>query len=507
MTENFTQDDWIRILEGDDLIKSSLGRTHTMKGHANSDRVTHFARNELPELKDHLYDALSHHLSGYYHHLKKNDTKNADRHMRYFHQYMDLAERLANENPTHMKVDVPADPQHWEQNAKVKEDGSPTNSALHGWRLNQADYSHIRKPPHAKFTQRIQAHGHNGAYPLERIKINGKFLDVDPEFDGEPSSKRAHSNEAASINHHGMDHHPMMKHYTVNRKPTPYFSLSHSDKEKINSGTEKDRWGKAISQPDPDLDYDEVEEKFNNKYLPSMEDFKNQMEDYHKEAGTERGKQPHSPVHGRLAVKHLNLAGIHGHLGQKEVNTGKKEDPLILNKDKKEVHLSTSFLHALHTSNAVEDHANSLFNLHGGIDNLKFFHKDTGEEIAGKDLKDWYKKYTEKTEVPKEEEVKTEAPKTEAPKTEAPKAEAPKSSMDNIPKPDTSKMSTGVKSPQPKTEEPKKEDYSHSSNQQVMKVNKPKPAPAAEPKKESFFSKLKTKLSFKFNSPKDGSND
>lgn len=403
------QEEWIQLLLGEDLVKSERGAVRQDKGRANSGRVKLFADHELPVLKDHLYDALSHHLSGYYYHLKKNDPKTADKHMRYFHQYMDLAERLANENPEHMKVSVPADPQHWEQNAKTDETGKPTKSALHGWSLNQTDYSHLRQAPHAKFTQRIQGHGHNGAYPLEKIKINGKYLTVDPDnYDPEPSGPHPKNRtKQASMSHNHMDYHPIMKSYDVDKKSVPYFALSNEQHNKIKAGGQKDRWGKTIEGIDIEKDYDDNNNFFINKVLPAAE----QIDRYYKEHGEKIGKTPHTGVHAHLNVKKLNLNAAHEH--QNEVNTGKAVDHMIINRKNKTVHLSTGFLKNYHTSPLVEHLADNHWSTIDNPENLKYFHKDSGEEIPYKDLKKWYKQHTEGTSNnPEPEEPKAEKEET-----------------------------------------------------------------------------------------------
>lgn len=513
-----------------DLIKSVRGRIHSLKGRGNSEKIISFAENELPLLKDFIYDALSHHLSGYNHHLKNGDEELADKHMRYFHQYMDLAERLANERPDQISIETPADIQHWEQNAKLNKDGTPNKTALHGWRLNQSDYSHVRKAPHPKFTQRIQEHGHTGAYPFERIKINGKYLDIDPDFDPTPSKLSPHNKET-SINHHGMDYHPLMTPYIINKRSVPYFALSVNDRQKIAEGIEKDRFGNLLQQPDPDIHYSNIEEKFINKILPKMSQYKEQLDNYFKEEGKERGAAPAEPVHGHLKVKHLNIKATHAHLGQKDVSSGKNYTHVMYDRAAKEIVLSPEFLKKAVVNKVMLASLYALIETQGGPDKVTIKNAETGEKI--KDIEEWYKntqkenvqeksnEQEEKVEQPKEQEIKEiqepqHKPKEEQPKEQPevkpePKVEHHEVKPEPQPEPKTEQVEVKPEvKPEPKIEQPevkpevKPEPKIKQPEQKQVKPQEIQEVQQNIPKKPSFYSKIKDKLNFLFKHQKDG---
>ncbi len=156
-----------------------------------------------------IHDQLSHHASNYKAALGAGNTSVADQHMRKIFNTMYMANKVTRdgkENHSGGKLTVEAvDPKPWEEHLYAD-----SKTDTNGWKQDRKDYGYLRSAPHAgregqgrkneRYRDEIRAHGHNKAYPLNEIKVNGKHIHIeDAEHDG-------------SFKDHPFDSHPILKH-------------------------------------------------------------------------------------------------------------------------------------------------------------------------------------------------------------------------------------------------------------------------------------------------------
>jgi hypothetical protein len=65
----------------------------------------------------------------------------------------------------------------------------------------------LRKQPHHSYAGEVSVHGHNKAYPVEEIKVNGKYVDVNHDHE-----------DGKQYEPHTLDSHPIMGAYGVSKK-------------------------------------------------------------------------------------------------------------------------------------------------------------------------------------------------------------------------------------------------------------------------------------------------
>jgi len=232
----------VRFMRDDvlsDLVIESLEKMarSNSKGDSSNLAVRDFASEMDPEHEPNmLHDALSHHASHYKAALNSGNKPIANAHAKQLFRIMDMADQAQKHSDGKLKVDA-VSPHAWERNAKgetfsdkmegIKQrisGGEPVsdkekewlsdNPVTRGqkkpgqfindtkaWRFRGNDYSFLQQAPHESYSSEIRRHGHNNAYPLEAITVNGKHLDVE---DLPPSQHYAQ---------HPFDSHPVMDHF------------------------------------------------------------------------------------------------------------------------------------------------------------------------------------------------------------------------------------------------------------------------------------------------------
>ena len=177
----------------------------------SNDIVKYFGDHSLDETGDManmIHDALSHHASHYKAALKNNDKALASKHMKDIHDIMHFSRKLSRDgvyDHSRNKLNIEAvDPKPWERSfySDKKADGTFVTDTK-GWSRNGGDYSYMQGKPHEHYSKETDSHGHKGAYPLEEIKVNGKYLHIE---DVNPNKYESHE----------FDHHPILKNRTYN---------------------------------------------------------------------------------------------------------------------------------------------------------------------------------------------------------------------------------------------------------------------------------------------------
>lgn len=241
-----------------DHILESLAKMASQK--LINDALKHYGSNSDADTDGGMiHDQLSHHASHYKAALKNNDKNLADKHMSAIHKTMFMLNKLTKdgkENHTGGEINVEApNPMHWEERAK---DG--TTSDTYGWGAvykGTNNFDHMRQAPikgrsdaeksdgsikkykkDRNYTK-IKGHGHNKAYPLEEITINGKHVHIDDDIES-----------TTDFQSHPFDSHPIISHGI---RPQG----SHSDEHQAKYMSEYDAFHDEGS--DADQYYDRIE--------------------------------------------------------------------------------------------------------------------------------------------------------------------------------------------------------------------------------------------------------
>ena len=191
-----------------------------------------------------LYDALSHHASHYKDALTQRDAlkasnvpsdaikaqnqqNRANKHAAQFFNTMNLARHTAhgiadNTDGSKLSIDAPS-PNPWIRNHSNKDEQGKYISAAKGWAHNQPDkFSFLRiapkggKAPDHSFLEKaptdhddLGGHDHRQAYPIEHVKINGKYLDIKPIDQQAPDTSYDQKHENGAATPHIFDSHPI----------------------------------------------------------------------------------------------------------------------------------------------------------------------------------------------------------------------------------------------------------------------------------------------------------
>lgn len=244
--------------------------------------VIDFAKNMNKQKAGMLHDALSHHASHYKAALKSGDTETADKHMGQIFKTMHMVNKFTKNgvnqySPTPFEISA-VDPKPWEragyQNTKNRsgEDTGKFTTDTNGWARHgsSTNYDWLRGAPHADskktgdshYKKEVSKHGHNKAYPLEEMKVNGKHLHIE-DVEHAPG-------EFAS---HPMDSHPIYNHYKT--KPSEHGSDKHAK-------------------------YVEEHSNFHNHPEGGKAQFRAKMANITKEDFAKRGAEKSSPVHSEI---------------------------------------------------------------------------------------------------------------------------------------------------------------------------------------------------------------
>lgn len=196
-TNNSQLQDLAAIVNDAFITDAIIESLEKMAKHGANAAVQHFA-SELgsKSLQDMVYDSLSHHASRYKAAIDDNRPNVANQHASQLFKIMHLAHKAAPKSDGNLDVEAPS-PSPWSQHTY----GPSTHNRV--WDHMGKDYSFLQKPPHEKYRDQAEKHGHMGAYPLENIRVNGKYLDIE---DMQPGSVQGYKG-------HVFDSHPIFKHY------------------------------------------------------------------------------------------------------------------------------------------------------------------------------------------------------------------------------------------------------------------------------------------------------
>lgn len=243
------------------LVLESLEKM--AKPSANS-IVQHFAENMNPKLiPDMVHDALGHHISRYKTAVKSGRDKLANQHADKIFKIIHLAHKA--EPLSEGKLHIEAEPiQPWSEHTYN------SNIDNRGWDHKGNDYSFLKKEPKygARYDTTIDKRGiKDSPYPLENIKVNGKYVHVD---DINPS-------EIQGFESHPFDNHPVLQHYNKPKKVVD------------------DNLGMQYVNADTDFQ--------NSKHVNDFDEKRDKLETANPEAYANRGSKPSDPVHDSMIPK------------------------------------------------------------------------------------------------------------------------------------------------------------------------------------------------------------
>ena len=251
-----------------DLVIESLEKMARAKHKGDSAGlpVKDFGVEMDPETEPNMiHDALSHHASHYKTALKAGNQDLANQHAKQIFRTMDMADQAQKHSDGKLQVEA-VSPHPWERQGKLNlttpdhksvqsgnRKAGEFASNTKGWNYGKTgnDFSFLQQAPHESYSNEVRKHGHNKAYPLEQIKVNGKYLDV----------KDIPQEDAKGYKEHPFDKHPIMSHYDKpagSRTPEEdqkwrdeheaYGSSPHMDKYFENLDTKEGR-GSSPSAP------------------------------------------------------------------------------------------------------------------------------------------------------------------------------------------------------------------------------------------------------------------
>lgn len=302
----------IKFMKDDVLADMVLESLEKMARAASKGSTANFALRDFatemdPELEPAMiHDNLSHHASRYKQALKEGRKDLANQHAAAIYKTMNMADKVQKHTDGKLHVEAPS-PHAWERHSKsnqyttehldaykaAKEAGKQELNSdekkgemiasrkrdpgdfvtdTKGWNARPSDYSFLQQAPHPSYAREIKATGHDMAYPLEKIRVNGKHLDIDENLP--ESSTHGES--------HPFDKHPIMDHFD-----TPASKRSQED----------------------DASYLKQKEDFYssaNSPIHAYFDKHEKMEAADPEKYKNRGTSPSAPVHD--AVQPLDVA-------------------------------------------------------------------------------------------------------------------------------------------------------------------------------------------------------
>lgn len=286
-----------------DMVIESLQKMAraSHKGSTANFAMRDFATEMDPELEPAMiHDALSHHASRYKQALKENRPDVANHHAGQFYNIMNMADKVQKHTDGKLHVDAPS-PHAWERNAKPNQYTDAHHEAYKkavsegkkefnadekkgemiagkkrspgdfvtdtkGWNYRAKDYGFLQQAPHSAYAREVASTGHNQAYPMEAVRINGKYLDIDDNVPASSMNKEPHA----------FDKHPIMDHYdTPASKRTP-----EDDTRYMN---DKEHYYTSESSPI-------------HGYFDKHEKMEAENPEAYSKRGTEASKPVHSPV-------------------------------------------------------------------------------------------------------------------------------------------------------------------------------------------------------------------
>lgn len=209
---SFIRDDVLTDIVLESLEKMARSKH---KGDSANVPVKEFATMMDPEKEPAMiHDALSHHASHYKAALAAGNQNVANQHANQIFRTMDLADQAQKHSNGKLHVEA-VSPHAWERNGKTAtftKESKPVVAGnkrpgqfvtdTKGWRYRDTGkgFDFLKQAPHSHYSDETRRHGHAGAYPLEDIRVNGKYLDI----------KDVPKEDVKKYEEHPFDKHPIV---------------------------------------------------------------------------------------------------------------------------------------------------------------------------------------------------------------------------------------------------------------------------------------------------------
>jgi hypothetical protein len=255
--------------------------------HANA-AIRDFGTEIDPELEPAMIrEALGHHASRYKAALKQDNQSAANKHAENFFKILDMVHKAEPHSHGKLQADmvdikpwerthpsrsetfadrIARDPEYAKENPVTRGKKLPhhfvNDTVGFSFKPKGNDWSFLQNDPHESYKNDTLKTGHQGAYPMEHTKINGKYIPIEDVEDLHDANMS-----------HPFDKHPIMEHY-----------------------------GESVKKRSPERDSQYIAQR--NAYMdsPNVEKHLEHYENLHNEGKLEtRGSSVGEPVHGDLS--------------------------------------------------------------------------------------------------------------------------------------------------------------------------------------------------------------
>ena len=299
----FLKDDFLADMVIESLEKMARAKS---KGDAANIAIRDFGSKMDPEKEPNMiHDALSHHISHYKAALGDNRKDIADQHAKQIYRIVDMADQAQKHSNGKLHMDA-VSPHPWERNAKqntYSEDHPLVQSGDYkpgdfvtktkGWRHRGSNFDFLRQAPDKSYANEVRKHGNNKAYPLEQMRVNGKYVDV----------QDIPKDQLKGYEEHPFDKHPIMEHF---EKPV----------------------GKRT--PEDDAQWSKQHEEYGSSpHMDKYYDMEEAKEKSNPDEYAQRGSKPSLPVHDEVPELDYASALANNKQGGNEpkTNTAKPAEP------------------------------------------------------------------------------------------------------------------------------------------------------------------------------------
>jgi hypothetical protein len=220
-----------------------------------------------------IREAIGHHVSRYKAALKKlnenKDNKDArdmlNKHAEHVFKLVNMVEKTQKHTNGKLRITAPS-PHAWERNVKQKtfgpEDGPVKRgnkkvgqfvNDTKGWNYqgygSDHKFEHLQHSPHEHYEKETKRTGYSGAFPFEKIQINGKYIHVDDDLDYDKEINKEHF----------FNDHPIMSHYNSFSKSKKDTQEQHEQRLKSHFESYRNRYDKWHDGPHIDSFFDRQE--------------------------------------------------------------------------------------------------------------------------------------------------------------------------------------------------------------------------------------------------------
>lgn len=270
-----------------DRVLESLEKMAKHMGDRANMSLRKFAMDLDPHTADMMRDAIGHHASRYKKAIQQEDQSLANKHAKKLFNILYLARQAQPHSHGRLSTSY-VEMKPWERQSKLARNAAgkfSTDTVGIGYKGN--DFYFLRKQPHESYHNKhdIKVKGHNKAYPMEEIRINGVPIHIEdiPE-------------DIHAMEEHEFDSHPILNHFRSSAASGSDASYLQEERDWNNSGA-VDRW------------FDRHDE----------------LRDMDPESYAQRGSKVSDPVHSST----IGMESTYGQLSSPEIAAPTQKQPTM----------------------------------------------------------------------------------------------------------------------------------------------------------------------------------